>query len=471
MNSKIRSSLTVCAVAISAFALGLVAKDDVRKNPKPTLLIDDTPLNVNARPGVVNTYADVVDPVQKAVVSVYSSKIVRHRVVDPIGRMFGLGDQERQSKEEGIGSGVIVSPDGYILTNNHVIEGADELNVLLPDEREYKAKVIGTDPKTDVAVIKIEADNLPVVTIADSDKLRVGDVVFAVGNPLGIGQTVTMGIVSAKGRNIGILEEVQGYEDFIQTDAAINMGNSGGALVDAKGRLVGINSAIISTTRGNIGIGLAVPVNLATTIMDSLITTGTVSRGFLGIVVAPITPDLAEALGIKKDTKGVVITEVAPDTPASRAGLKHEDVLLSIDSKNVTSRQDLRLIVSQKAPDTVVKVKYLRGGKEHTVDVKLGTLTDLAAANELLPGVVVSRLTDDMRRSLRNTRIENGVVIAEVEPTSPFADRLRPGMLIFEVNRKPVTDVASAKAALVPGRNLLRVYDRGAIDYVPIFLR
>ena len=214
----------------------------------------------------VSSYADIVEPVEKAVVSIYSSKTIHQRVqANPLLRQFfgDIPDQDRESKEMGLGSGVIVSSDGYILTNNHVVEGADELTVVLSDGRKFTAKVVGADPKTDVAVVKIEATVLPAVTLADSDKLRVGDVVFAVGNPLGVGETVTMGIVSAKSRNVGILDDVAGYEDFIQTDAAINMGNSGGALVDAKGRFVGINSAIVSPSRGNIGIGFAVPVNMA----------------------------------------------------------------------------------------------------------------------------------------------------------------------------------------------------------------
>ncbi|NBY68188.1 MAG: protease Do, partial [Betaproteobacteria bacterium] len=251
------------------------------------------------------------------VVSIYSSKTVKQRVVNPMLRQY-FGDaapeQERDSKQEGLGSGVIISDDGYILTNNHVIEGADELKVSLSDEREFTAKVIGADPKTDVAVIKIEAENLPAITLADSDKLRVGDVVFAVGNPLGVGQTVTMGIVSAKGRNqLRLLENVAGYENFIQTDAAINMGNSGGALVDAKGRLVGVNSAIISPSRGNIGIGFAIPVNFAAYVMNSLIATGTVSRGYLGVSSETVTADVAEQLGLPKDAKGVAITDITPD--------------------------------------------------------------------------------------------------------------------------------------------------------------
>jgi len=479
MNSNLRLRLVVLA-ALLAFGPGLSAKEDAAPKPplkKPTLIVDNTPVTQGGAPGLVTSYADVVEPVQKAVVSVYSTKTVRQSV-NPLLRQL-YGDQipsERSSKEQGLGSGVIVSPDGYILTNNHVVEGADELKVSLPGEREYTAKVIGADPKTDIAVIKIEADSLPVITLTDSDKIRVGDVVFAVGNPLGVGQTVTMGIISATGRSIGILEDVQGYEDFIQTDASINMGNSGGPLVDARGRLIGINSAILSPSRGSIGIGFAVPINLASSIMRSLIETGTVARGYLGIGVDPVTSDLAEALGIKKDMKGVVITTVEPNTPAAKAGLRQEDIVLSIDGRSITSRDELRLLISQKAPDSIVKVKFLRHLKdqtpeEHTIDVKLGKRTDDGIAqNELLKGVTVARLTDDVRKNLNITddRIADGLVITDVDPASEYSDRLRPKMVILQINRVDVTDLASAQAALHVGHNLLYVYRRGSIGYIPI---
>ncbi|HEX2101824.1 MAG TPA: trypsin-like peptidase domain-containing protein, partial [Candidatus Synoicihabitans sp.] len=305
MHSKLLLRVTLALAALGALGLAATKRSE---RPQPTLRIDAEPVT-SGQNGLVASYADVVEPVQNAVVSVHSTKIVRQRIpINPLLRQF-FGDMpERERPEEGLGSGVLVSPDGYILTNNHVVAGADELNVSLPDGREFKAEVIGADPKTDVAVIRIEGENLPTVTLADSDKLRVGDVVFAVGNPLGIGQTVTMGIISAKGRNnLGLLAEGEGYEDFIQTDAAINMGNSGGALVDAKGRLIGINTAIISTTRGNIGIGFAIPINLAASIMHSLVTTGSVQRGFLGVTVNTITPDLAATLGLKEGTKGVAV--------------------------------------------------------------------------------------------------------------------------------------------------------------------
>ncbi len=481
MKSKFRLPCLILAVPVF-FALGLAAKEDPAAAPKapvkkPTLIVDNTPLNQGVAPGMVTSYADVVEPVQKAVVSVYSTKIVRQRVPQILRQLYG--DQipsERDSKEQGLGSGVIVSPDGYILTNNHVVEGADELKVQLPDEREFTAKVIGADPKTDIAVIKIEADSLPVVVLTDSDKLRVGDVVFAVGNPLGVGQTVTMGIISAKGRSIGILDDVQGYEDYIQTDAAINMGNSGGALVDAKGRLIGINSAILSPSRGNIGIGFAVPINLAASIMRSLIETGTVARGVLGIAVDPVNGDLAEALGLKKDMRGVVITNVDPNTPAAKAGLQQEDVVLSIDGRIITSREELRLLISQKPPDSVVKIRYLRTVKghdpeEHTIDVKLAKRTDDGVGqNEVLKGVTVERLTDESRRALgiADDRITDGLVVTDVDEASPYSDRLRPKMVILQINRIDITDMASAQAALHQGRNILFVYRRGGFTYIPI---
>jgi Do/DeqQ family serine protease len=485
MKSNFRFSCIILAAA-SCLTFAYAAKDvkdvkDAKVAPvtrkTPVLMTDNSPVSQGVAPGIVTSFADVIEPVQKAVVSVYSTKIV-HQQVNPLLRQL-YGDSipsQRDSKEQGLGSGVIVSPDGYILTNNHVVEGADELKVLLPDEREFTAKVIGADPKTDIAIIKIEADSLPVVTLADSDKLRVGDVVFAVGNPLGVGQTVTMGIVSAKGRSIGILDDVQGYEDFIQTDAAINMGNSGGALIDAKGRLIGINSAILSPSRGSIGIGFAVPVNLASSIMHSLIETGTVARGFLGIAVDPVTSDLAEALGLKKEVKGVVITNVDPNTPAAKAGLKQEDVVLSIDGKAITSRDELRLLISQKAPDSLVQLKYLRSSKgrdpeEHTIEVKLAQRTDDGIGqNEFLKGVTVARLTDDLRRNLNisDDRIADGLVVTAVDDTSPYSDRLREKMVILQINRVDITDLASAQAALQPGHNIFFVYRRGNFGYIPI---
>ena len=463
------------AVLLLAGAKSAVPAPAVAPAPKPTLKVDSTPVTDGKSP-LVASYADVVAPVQKAVVSVYSAKIVRQKVsafpfTNPYFHQL-FPDQERETREEGLGSGVVVSPDGYILTNNHVVEGADELKVALADDREFKAKIIGADPKTDVAVIKIEAENLPTVTLADSDQLRVGDVVFAIGNPLDVGQTVTMGIVSATGRrNLGLLDNVAGYENFIQTDAAINMGNSGGALVDAKGRLVGSNSAIISTSRGSIGIGFAVPVNLARSIMLSLIETGTVARGYLGVGVDPLTGDLAEAMSMK-DTKGVVINNLTPDGPALKAGLKLGDVIVAIGEKPVTSREDLRLIIAQTAPGTKVKVKYLREGKPGELEIALGRLADNSGApNEFLQGVSVTKMTDELRRTYRVPDEVDGPVVTEVADDSPFRERFRPGMVVVQVNREMVEDIAAARAQLHPGRNFCLVWDRGGFRYIPFQMR
>ncbi len=453
--------------------LALHAKDAAGTYKRPQLRVDATPISEGKAP-LLASYADVVEPVQKAVVSVYSSKIVaRREVPNPMLRQIfpDLQDQVRERKEEGLGSGVIVTADGYIITNNHVVEGADEFSVLLPDEREFKAKLIGADPKTDVAVIKIEAGNLPTVTLSDSDQIRVGDVVFAVGNPLGVGQTVTMGIVSAKGRNkLGLLENVQGYEDFIQTDAAINMGNSGGALVDARGRLVGINSAIVSTTRGNIGIGFAIPVNLASSIMHSLIETGTVARGYLGVSPESVTPEFAETLGLPKGTKGVVIADVTPGSPAEKADLKRTDVILSVNGRALSSLEDLRLTIAQSMPGSKVILNIVRDGSAHPVEVTLGVLAE--KPNELLAGVEAAKLTDDLRRRLNiDLRVE-GLLITHVDDRSPYADRLAPNVVIMEINRIPATDVAASKELLRLGeRNLLLIFYRGGYRYLPLVVK
>lgn len=436
---------------------------------KPAIKVDSTPASDGGKAGLVMSYADVLDPAQQAVVSVYSTKIIKERImINPLFRQFfgNIPDQERQSKQEGLGSGVIVTPDGFILTNNHVVEGADELKITLADDRDFIAKVIGSDPKTDIAVLKIEAKNLPTVTFADSDKLRVGDVVFAVGNPLGVGQTVTMGIISAKGRSkLGLLENVSGYEDFIQTDAAINMGNSGGALIDARGRLIGINSAILSPSRGNIGIGFAIPVNLASFIMNSLVESGAVARGYLGVSSDTLTADVAEQLGLPKETRGVVITDIDENSPAEKAGLKRTDVILAINNHPVSTWEELRLLVSQVVPETKAALKIFRDAKPRTIDVTLGKVVD--NPNELLAGIDVMPLTPELRRRLgiQNPRV-NGLVITEVADDSPYRDRLAPGVVIVEVNKSPVSDLRMAREKLVSGRNLFGVYDGVSLRYV-----
>ncbi len=469
MNHRPASLLALLAtLACAAGAAEILPAPAVKM---PELKRDFSPVGDGKAP-VISSYADIVEPVEKEVVSINSTRTIHERVqANPLLRQFfgDVPDQDRESKEMGLGSGVIVSSDGFILTNNHVVADADELTVVLSDGRKFPAKVVGADPKTDIAVVKVEAAGLPAVTFADSDKLRVGDVVFAVGNPLGVGETVTMGIVSAKSRNVGILQDVGGYEDFIQTDASINMGNSGGALVDAKGRFVGINSAIVSPSRGNIGIGFAVPVNMAASVMKSLIETGTVSRGFLGVGGDPITPDIAEQVHLPKDATGVIVTDTIPDGPADRGGVKRGDVILSVNGKAVQNLDELRLTISQMPPGSKVALSVSRDGKPLVVNV---TLTQFAEKpNELLDGVEVGKLTDDVRRHLNIDGRVTGLVVAKVDEKSEYAQDLPQGAVIVEINRSPVDDVASAKALLHPGRNLLLVYYQGYQRYVVVTKR
>jgi Do/DeqQ family serine protease len=459
---------SVPGLAAEALAAGSPAASPAKM---PELKRDFSTLN-EGKAALVSSYADIVEPVQREVVSIESTKIVRERIqANPLLRQFfgDIPDQDHESKEMGLGSGVIVSSDGYVLTNNHVVENADELTVELADGRKFPAKVVGTDPKTDIAVVKIDAAGLPAVTFADSDKIRVGDVVFAVGNPLGVGETVTMGIVSAKSRNVHILDDVAGYEDFIQTDAAINMGNSGGALLDAKGRLIGINSAIVSPSRGNIGIGFAVPVDLAASVMKSLIETGTVARGFLGVGAVPITSDVAEQVGLPRDTKGVIVIETQADSPAERVGIKRRDVILRVNGKAIENYDELRLTISQLAPGSRVALDISRDGKPLTVQVTLAQFAE--KPNEILTGVEVGKVTDDVRRRLGIDSRTAGVVVTAVDEKSEYAQELPVGAVIVEINRIPVDDIASAKAALKAGRNLLLVYYQGFRNYVVVTKR
>jgi serine protease Do/serine protease DegQ len=465
------------AVVLLATASLVAAQPKARSAPAvrpspPAVRIDASPLEAGTEPARLRSYADVIEPAQKAVVSVYSTRIVREQMaINPLFRQY-FGDlPERESRQEGLGSGVIVSPDGYILTNNHVIEGADELKVTLADDRDFPARIVGTDPKTDVAVLKIEAEGLPVLTLADSDRVRVGDIAFAVGNPLGVGQTVTMGIVSAKGRSrLGLLERVSGYEDFIQTDAAINMGNSGGALIDARGRLIGVNSAIISPSRGNIGIGFAIPVNLARFIMNSLVETGAVARGYLGVTSDTLTAELAEQLGLARGTRGVIITEIDAASPAEAAGLRRADVIIALNGQNVLTWEDLRVLVAQSLPDSKVGLKVLRDGKARTVEVELGRVID--NPDELVAGVEAAPLTPEVRRrlGLNDSRIA-GLVVTRVSEDSPHRGRLAEGMVILEINRAPVPDLAAGRERIRSGRNLLAVFDGRGIRYLVITVK
>jgi serine protease Do len=384
---------------------------------------------------------------------------------DLFGRQFRIPQQPR-GRERGLGSGVIVSQDGYILTNNHVIESADDIRVELQDRRSYPGKLIGTDPATDLAVVKIDAVALPTLAIGDSDAVRVGDVVLAVGNPLGIGQTVTMGIVSAKGRTTGVGNG--SYEDFIQTDAPINRGNSGGALVSVDGKLVGINSQILSESGGNIGVGFAIPSNMAHSVMEQLIGGGRVHRSRLGVTAQGITADLAASLGLK-DLKGALVSKVDEGTAASRAGIRQGDVILSVNGHAVADSNELRNTIASIKPGTTVDVGLLRDGRNETVHAKLEEMPAARGPRDRGNGeehgtsgrfgMTVQPVTPELADRLDLPKGTKGVAIVGVDPDGQAAaSGLQSGDVIEKVNGKSVTsgeelrsalEAASAKPALL----------------------
>ena len=457
MHARFSTALAAAALAVGLFRPVSAASaasppaPPAAPLPKADIKVDPSPVS-EGRAGVITSYADVVEPVQRAVVTVHSTIILPAPLRMNPGTRQGFGGRAPRT-EEGLGSGVIVSPNGYILTNNHVVADADKLTVTLNDGREFEARVIGTDEKTDIAVIKIEALGLPVLTLADSDRLRVGDIVFAVGNPLGVGQSVTMGIVSATGRtDLNLLDDVNGYGDFIQTDAAINMGNSGGALVDARGRLVGLNAAIMSPSEGNIGIGFSIPVNLVRGIMENILQNGKVQRGYLGVGSVTLTPDDAGTLGLNKETKGVKVERVPADGPAALAGLKANDVIVAIGSHPIASLAELRLTVAQLAPGTEVSVKLLRDGKEQTLKATLAKLDETVdTSHDLLPGVVVAGLDAESRRQLGFDSSTAGLLITDVRSNSHYTRSLAPGLVILQINGVDCPDLEAARKLLKPG--------------------
>ena len=382
---------------------------------------------------------------------------------DPFFRKF-FGDEffkrdapQRERKERGQGSGVIVDPNGLIITNNHVVNKADEIRVILSDKREFKGKLIGTDTKTDIAVVKIEATGLSTIPLADSDQLEVGEFVLAVGSPFGLTQSVTMGIVSAVGRaSMGIAE----YEDFIQTDAAINPGNSGGALVNVRGELVGINTAIFSQSGGNMGIGFAVPTNLARAIMDQLVKTGKVVRGWLGVAIQELTPELATQFGLA-DTKGVLVSDVMDDSPAKKAGFERADVITEYDGREMDSPTHLRNAVAQTPIGKKVTVKLIRDKKTKQLDVSIAEQPksfgqnnseengESTAPTGVLSDFDVRELNEELAARYGLKRTERGVIVVRVKPGSTAEEMgVREGDIILEVNRKGVSSLKSYERAV-----------------------
>jgi serine protease Do len=400
-------------------------------------------------------FDDVADEASPVVVSIFAEQVVKVPTLglpeDPFREFFGpdffkhfFGQQpeEQERRQRSLGSGVIVSEDGYILTNNHVVEGADKLTVMVTSGKKYEAHIVGTDPQTDVGVIKIDARDLPAAKLGDSDKVRVGEWVLAIGNPFGLANTVTAGIISAKGRaNVGLAA----YEDFLQTDAAINPGNSGGALVNMDGELVGINTAIFSQSGGYQGIGFAVPINMAKRVMEELLDTGKVTRGYLALLPQDIDEKLAKVMNLKS-TEGSLVGNVTPGGPADKAGIKRGDVIIEVDGNRIKDSTQLRNVVAAVKPGSRVHITLLREGKEMKVTAELAERPKESEAPvpekeekaEAKIGLSVQGLTPDLEEQL-GYKGEKGVVVTSVVPGSPADEAgITVGDLIKEVNRKEV---------------------------------
>ncbi len=474
--------ITLALFILMAQAPAASAYSDSNSNDDAIELLDKTS----------KAFAQIVKKAKPAVVFVQVEKVVEGRGGrSPLGRdPFGLfndpffqrffGPQlrmrpPRKFKQRGQGSGFIISPDGYILTNNHVVGGADEIKVKLADGRKFKAKVIGKDPQSDVAVIKIDAKNLPVLPLGDSDALEVGEWVIAIGNPFGLAETVTVGVVSAKGRSrLGIND----YEDFIQTDAAINPGNSGGPLLNIHGEVIGMNTAIFSRSGGSMGIGFAIPINMARAVKDQLIKNGKVVRGWLGVVIQEIDEDLAKSFGLPK-AEGILVAEVADNSPAAKAGFKSGDVILKVNGQKVGDVGELRNKIALTPPGTAVTFEILRDGKKKeikaVIEEKPGASAITMSKDDILSkiGLAVQELTPDLAEQF-GYKAGQGVLIAEVEPGSTAAAAgMRPGQLIIEVNRKRVRSVDEFMKALKQSRErvLFRIKDGELSRYVAIRLK
>jgi serine protease Do len=433
-------------------------------------------------------YERVIQATSPAIVYIRTEQVIKvdqsPLLMDPWLRQF-FGNQmpqiPREQRQHALGTGVVFDPTGYIVTNNHVIDKATTIQVMLNDKRIFKAKLVGADPDIDVAVVKIDAHGLSTIPLGDSDSLHVGDTVMAFGNPFGLNFTVTRGSVSALGRSQGNIEQVQ---DFIQTDAAINPGNSGGALVDVKGEMVGINTAILSPggqdggSGGSIGIGFAIPINMAKRAMESLIKTGKVTRGYLGATIGPVTPELAQEFKVP-DTSGALVQDVSPGSPAAKAGLKPGDVIRKFNGQTVGDSAELLAKVASTPPGTPVTLEILRNGQPQTVTVTLeqrpSNLSYSGGQNKspnqgALRGVTVQNLTSDLRKQLGLPSDAHGVVVTEVDPNSPAAQVLTQGDVIMSVNRHDVNSVAdfTRLAAEAKGQTLLRIMRQGQAAFVVI---
>ena len=494
MNNHSRATLirraSVGAACILATA-GLFAAVDAAQPASHGVVLKRDDQAVNRGPLESSSFSGVVKRVAPSIVKITVQISGKHVSLnggdgspfpglnDPFFRQF-FGNRlpvVPDVPETGLGSGVIVSPDGYIVTNNHVVDGAKLVTVTLADGRELQAHVVGRDPQTDIAVVKVQAGDLPAITFTASRKVEVGDRVLAIGNPFGIGETVTTGIVSATGRRAGIGLT---YEDFIQTDAAINPGNSGGALVDVQGRLVGINTAILSRSGGFQGVGLAVPADLVSNVVDNLVAHGKVVRGYLGVGIQDLTPSLADSFGIKSH-RGALVTDVQPGGPGARAGLKSGDVITAVNGQPVDTASSLSLAVGETAPGTNVRLDILRDDRHEELTATTvskpangrGEDEQSAASSDdqgVLNGVGVGDVDAGARRELNLPGRLSGAVITSVDPGSASARAgLREGDVILEINRHPVDSAKTAvdlSAAATSKKTLIKLWSHGNTVYV-----
>lgn len=428
-------------------------------------------------PGAPGSFSDLVNEARDSVVNISTVKTVKRESFpmfrgpmdqeDPFQDFFErfFRDQiPKEYRQKSLGSGFVIDENGYILTNNHVVEKTDEIKVVLADSREYEAEIVGRDSKTDLALIKIKADKpLKPLPLGDSDAMNVGDWVLAIGNPFGLEWTVTAGIISAKYRRIGM----DSYANFIQTDASINPGNSGGPLLNIKGEVVGINSAIFSRTGGSIGIGFAVPVNLAKELLPQL-KEGKVVRGWLGVMIQQITPELREKLGLK-DQKGALVADVTSGGPADKAGIERGDVVVSFDGKEVREMNELPMMVGSTSVGKDVEVEVIRKGRKKTIEVKLGRLDEESEPSEPVEtrtdlGMTVEEITQDNARQF-SLSLEEGLVVVRVHSDSPAAEAgIRPGDVIVEIDQKVVRTLSEYQEAVsgyAKGETILFLVQRG----------
>lgn len=469
---------------------------------------NDVPTTVQTQPqaqpapvvvdGMRTSYADVVEKTSPAVVRINAERKVKTSLPqqnpflnDPQFREFFKNlpqqpqNQPRSPVERGLGSGVIVSSEGTVLTNHHVIDGAEKITVEMNDNRTFEAKVVGSDPPSDLAVLKIEAQNLPFLNLGNSDNVRVGDIVLAIGNPLGIGQTVTAGIISAKGRRTGLSDG--SFEDFLQTDAPINRGNSGGALVNLNSELIGINSQILSPSGGNIGIGFSIPSNMAKSVMEQLLAGGKVRRGMLGVNIQNITPELAKSLDLK-DNKGVIVSNVRPGSAAEKAGIKRNDIIVAVNGEATEDSNVLRNKVAASAPGSQIKLTVLRDGKEEQISATLdefdveGVKPDINQENQDQDedksnqngklGLSLQSLTPEIAKRLELPSDTEGVVVTEVDPNgAASAEGITTSDVILEVNRQIVRSVEDVQAALEKSGDrpvLLLISRKGQTIYLTV---